>query len=131
MKKNLILLSLLNFFWAVGLANKTKVLTEGQMVSNNNDTGNFASTGGWTLSKENAQMYEAAKYLNAFWFPGNYYDLALYFKNKEGKKFTDIPGQIILDKVYSSATGWQQAKKWLTDKGIVEAPTKQGGGCGV
>ncbi|MEK7633820.1 MAG: hypothetical protein AAB437_03175 [Patescibacteria group bacterium] len=183
---------LLNFFWAAGLGNKTKILTEGEMTKYG-DAGNFASTGGWSLSKtqpmdyyaksdlipmtseqenlvekiasniyrpccnnstafpdcnhgmallavlqlmagNNAtenQMFEAAKYYNAFWFPSNYYDLALYFKNKEGKKFSDVPAQIILGKDYSSASGWSTVKKWLADKGIIEQPPKQGGGCGV
>ncbi len=185
---------LLNFFWAVGLANKSKILTEGEITQYGKDQiGNFASTGGWSLSKtqpmdyyanfnlisltdeqeklvekvsvniyrpccnnstafpdcnhgmallavlqllakngatEN-QLYEAGKYFNAFWFPGNYYDLALYFKNKEGKSFQEIPGQIILGKDYSSASGWQRIKQWLADKGLIEKPPKQGGGCGV
>lgn len=38
-----------NFFWALGLANKSKVLDEGLMKTSGNETGNFASTGGWTL----------------------------------------------------------------------------------
>ena len=126
---------LLNFFWAAGLANKSKALTEGDIVKyGEGQVGNFASTGGWSLSKtepmdyyaksdlipmtieqENLvekvagniyrpccnnstafpdcnhgmallsvlqlmsangatekQMYEAAKYYNAFWFPSNY-----------------------------------------------------------
>ena len=77
------------------------------------------------------EMFEAAKYYNAFWFPSNYYDLALYFKNKEGKKFDQIQAQLMLSKEFSSATGWQVAKKWLIDKGIVDQPPKTGGGCGV
>ncbi len=185
---------LLDFFWAVGLANKSKTLTAGEMMKyGNGQAGNFASTGGWSLAKgdpmnyyakgnlipltaqeeslvekvasniyrpccnnstafpdcnhgmallgvlelmasngatEN-QMYEAAKYFNAFWFPGNYYDIALYFKNKEGKNFRQVSGQVVLSKDYSSASGAQSVKKWLIDKGIQEAPPKQGGGCGV
>lgn len=185
---------LLNFFWAAGLGNKNKILTEGDMVKYGKDqVGNFASTGGWSLAQgepmnfyakgtfialtfdqealvgkvasqiyrpccnnstafpdcnhgmallgvlelmasngatEN-QMFEAAKYFNAYWFPGNYYDLALYFKNKEGKKFSQIPGKIILGKDYSSSSGWQSVKKWLAEKGLIEKPPKQGGGCGV
>jgi len=77
------------------------------------------------------QMFEAAKYYNAFWFPSNYYDLALYFKDKEGKNFKDVSAQIVLGKDFSSSSGWSAAKKWLVDKGIVEAPPKTGGGCGV
>ncbi len=185
---------LLNFFWAVGLNNKSKVLDEGDIVKyGEGKVGNFASTGGWSLaagdpmnyfSKESLislndqqqalvakvagniyrpccdnstafpdcnhgmallavlqlmagnnatenQMFEAAKYFNAFWFPSNYYDLALYFKNKEGKKFSQVPAQIILGKEFSSSSGWQAAKQWLINKGIVEQPPKTGGGCGV
>ncbi|MFN4212733.1 MAG: hypothetical protein ACK4FL_02085 [Microgenomates group bacterium] len=185
---------LLNFFWAAGLANKSKILTEGEITQYGKDQiGNFASIGGWTLAKgkpmnfyakENLipltedqeklvekvalkiyrpccnnstafpdcnhgmallavlqlmagnganekQMFEAAKYFNAYWFPGNYYDLALYFKNKEGKDFSQVPGEVILGKDYSSASGWQGIKKWLADKGLIKQPPKQGGGCGV
>lgn len=185
---------LLNFFWAVGLNNKSKVLDEGDIVKyGEGKVGNFASTGGWSLaagdpmnyySKEalinltadqevlvqkmasniyrpccnnstafpdcnhgmallgvlqlmagngatENQMFEAAKYFNAFWFPSNYYDLALYFKNKEGKKFRQVQAQTILGKEFSSSSGWQAAKQWLINKGIVEQPPKTGGGCGV
>lgn len=183
---------LLNFFWAVGLANNSRILTDGNMTKDN-QTANFASTGGWTLGKKGSmdyysksnlillnkdqeslvekvssniyrpccdnptsfpdcnhgmallgilelmassgatenQMYEAAKYFNSFWFPSNYYDLALYFKNKEGKDFSQVPGEIILDKDYSSASGWQSVKKWLTDKGIVEQPSQKQSSCGT
>src|SRR3989304_6041912 len=42
---------LLNFFWAVGLANKNSILTEGPMVQNSDgQIERFASTGGWTLA---------------------------------------------------------------------------------
>jgi len=187
---------LLNFFWAVGLANKTKILDEGEMVQQQGGrkgAGSFASTGGWTLAKGDAmkyysksslikltpeqeklvndvasniyrpccnnstsfpdcnhgmallgvlelmaangvgeqELYEAGKYFSAFWFPGNYTDLALYFKNKEGKNFADIDAKILLSKQYSSSSGWQAAKQWLGEQGIIEPPKQQGGGCGV
>lgn len=186
---------LLNFFWAAGLANKSKILDEGEIMryGGRKEAGNFASTGGWSLAKSDAmdyysketlmsltqeqerlveevsanvyrpccnnptsfpdcnhgmallgvfqlmaangatanQMYEAGKYFNAFWFPGNYYDLAQYFKNKEGKSFRQLEGKVLLGKEYSSASGWQDAKKWLAGKGIIKEAPKQGGGCGV
>lgn len=185
---------LLNFFWAAGLANKSRVLTEGDITKyGQGQIGNFASTGGWSLSKtepmdyyaktvlipltpeqealvENVaeniyrpccnnstafpdcnhgmallavlqlmaangatenQMYEAAKYFNAFWFPQNYYELALYFKNKEGKNFRQIDSKTLLSAEFSSASGWQRAKKWLQDNGIVQQPPQTGGSCGV
>ena len=186
---------LLNFFWAVGLANKSTILDGGDMMKygGKQGAGNFASTGGWILGKGDAmnyysksvlisltkeqeervnlvasnifrpccnnstafpdcnhgmallgvlqlmassgatenQMYEAGKYFNAFWFPGNYYDIALYFYNKEGKLFKDIDAKTLLGRDYSSASGWQNVKQWLTDKGIVQQPPKQGGSCGT
>lgn len=186
---------LLNFFWAAGLANKSKILIDGDMVKYGGieGAGSFASTGGWSLAKSNPmdyyaksdlipmtreqedlvakvsgniyrpccnnstafpdcnhgmallsvlqlmagsganeqEMYEAAKYFNGFWFPSNYYDLALYFKNKEGKSFRDVEAKKVVSGEFSSASGWQNAKKWLIDKGIVEEPPRSGGSCGV
>ncbi|PIV09255.1 hypothetical protein COS31_04215 [Candidatus Roizmanbacteria bacterium CG02_land_8_20_14_3_00_36_15] len=51
---------LLNFFWAVGLNNKSKVLDEGDIVKyGEGKVGNFASTGGWSLSKTQPMDYYA------------------------------------------------------------------------
>lgn len=186
---------LLNFFWAFGLANQTKILTEGDMIKyGEGQTGSFASTGGWTLTKSGnamdyystralapltpeqeklvnevasnvyrpccgnstafpdcnhgmallgifelmasqgateSQMYQAAKYISSFWFPGNAYDNALYFKNKEGLEFEDIDGKKFLGKDVFSAFGAQAVKKWLVEKNLAQPPPKQGGGCGV
>lgn len=186
---------LLNFFWAVGLANKSKILEEGEMIKykGREGVGGFASTGGWTLAKSDTmkyyskstlvsltkeqedrvnqiaanifrpccnnstafpdcnhgmallgvlqvlasddatekEMYQAGKYFNAFWFPGNYYDLALYFKNKESTAFKDIDAKLLLSREYSSASGWQNVKKWLIEKDLIQQPPKQSGSCGV
>ena len=185
---------LLNFFWAAGLANRSRILTEGEITKyGKNQLGYFASTGGWTLAKGNAmdyyakerlipltpqqealvervasniyrpccnnstafpdcnhgmallgvlqlmaangasekEMYEAAKYFNAFWFPQSYYDLALYFKAKEGKEFKDVDPKVLLSRDYSSVSGWQSAKRWLQQNGVVKQAPRTGGGCGV
>ena len=185
---------LLNFFWAFGLANKTKILEEGDMVKyGEGQVGNFASTGGWTLAKGDSmqyysnrtivsltkeqedlvnkvasgvyrpccgnstafpdcnhgmallgvfelmaaqgatesEMFQAAKYINSFWFPGTAFDTALYFKNKDGKEFKDIDPKVYLSRDIFSAFGAQTVKKWLIDKEIQEKPPAQGGGCGV
>ncbi|KKS97987.1 MAG: hypothetical protein UV73_C0004G0129 [Candidatus Gottesmanbacteria bacterium GW2011_GWA2_43_14] len=49
---------ILNLLWPLGIANKTKFLEEGPMKE---DSGNYASTGGWTLGKE-----EGGKLFNRF-----------------------------------------------------------------
>lgn len=51
-----------DLFWAIGLAQKSVVYSEGPMGREYKNTrGNFASTGGWTLAKG-----DAVKYLNKF-----------------------------------------------------------------
>lgn len=185
---------LLNFFWAAGLGNKSKVLTDGDMVKyGNGQAGGFASTGGWSLAKSNPmdyyaketlipmtaeqealvesvasniyrpccgnstafpdcnhgmallsvlqlmasqgatedEMYQAGKYFSAFWFPSNYYDLAIYFENKENTEFKDLDPRKLLSAEYSSSQGWGRAKQWLQDQGVIEQPPRGGGGCGV
>ncbi|MBU6414746.1 hypothetical protein KGQ34_00680 [Patescibacteria group bacterium] len=49
---------LLNFFWALGLSNKNAILETGEMANPRyGGAGNFASTGGWTLAKEDAMEH--------------------------------------------------------------------------
>lgn len=44
---------ILNFLWPLGIANKTRVLSEGPMGTQySKEVGNFASTGGWTVGKK-------------------------------------------------------------------------------
>jgi len=46
---------LLNLFWALGLASKNPILDSGEMVNKAyGGAGNFASTGGWTMSQGSA-----------------------------------------------------------------------------
>lgn len=49
-----------NFFWALGLVNKSKVLDEGPMKVGDTPTANFASTAGWTLGTKPAmELYSS------------------------------------------------------------------------
>lgn len=53
---------ILNLLWPLGIANKTNVLAEGPMGTKyKKDVGNFASTGGWTVGRE-----EGGKLFNRF-----------------------------------------------------------------
>ena len=45
---------MVNTLWALGLVNKSKVLDEGPMRGEGIETGNMASTGGWTLGTKPA-----------------------------------------------------------------------------
>jgi len=56
---------LLNLLWALGLSNKNDILDTGEMVNKSyGGAGNFASTGGWTISKGKAMdHYSKYKFL--------------------------------------------------------------------
>lgn len=52
---------MVDVLWALGLVNKSKVLDEGPMQQ---DTGNYASTGGWTLgSKDAMKLYSSKEFI--------------------------------------------------------------------
>lgn len=185
---------LLNFLWALGLANKNAILDEGPIMKYGKDkVGNFASTGGWTLGKKEAtklfsnseiiklnsnqqkiledfafnsyrpccsnptgfpdcnhgiaalalgeimasqgasadEIFNAFKYVNGFWFPQTYFDIATYFEAKEGKEWNQVDGRLVAGKDYSTPQGWNQVRNWLKTNNILEEPPSGGGGCGV
>src|SRR3990167_4055860 len=43
---------ILNLLWGFGLANKNDVLDKGEMMQDPSQTENMASTGGWSISKD-------------------------------------------------------------------------------
>lgn len=77
------------------------------------------------------EIFEAFKYFNSFWFPQTYFDVATYFKAREGKNWTEVPGRIVAGKEYSTPAGWQTTHKWLIENGLLEEAPGGGGTCGV
>ena len=183
---------LLNFFWAVGLANKNSMLTEGDMVKyGEGKIENFASTGGWGLATRPVtdlyaslnlipltpaqqklvedvaqqiyrpccnnhtlfpdcnhgmamlgilelmasrgatatQMFEAAKYINAYWFPQQTLETALYLKTNEDINFAEADATLIVGEQLSSASGFKMVHADLQSKGLLQQAPGQGGGC--
>lgn len=184
---------LLNILWPLGLVNKTTVLSEGPMGTTYKDrVGNFASTGGWTLGREDGgkifnsfvllpltaeqekevkelaeniyrsccgnstyfpdcnhgaamlgflelavsqgmnkeDIYRKALYLNSFWFPQTYLDLANYFLVKEKKEWKDLNPKLILSSKYSSGQGYAAVRREMQEMGILEK-SQGGASCGV
>ncbi len=185
---------ILDLFWAVGLSNNSKFLTQGQITQyGKGQIGNFASTGGWTIGNNDAvqyfakanlisltasqeavldsvapniyrpccgnstafpdcnhgmallgilelmaannatadDMYKAAKYFNAYWFPSEYYQIAAYFKKNEEKDYKDIDPKILLSKDYSSVFGFQNIQQWLKNNNVNLNPPEDKVGCSV
>lgn len=183
---------LLNYFWAVGLANKNPVLTEGPIVQNSGgQIERFASTGGWTLATEpitelyasldlipltaeqqqrvgevaaavyrpccnnptlfpdcnhgmamlgllelmaskgatTDQMFEAAKYVNAFWFPQQNLEIAMYLKADQNISFKDADARLVTGADVSSSSGSATVHQYLQTSGLLPEAPKQGGSC--
>src|SRR6266498_258284 len=181
---------LLNFFWAVGLANRNVILTEGPMVQNSDGKfENFASTGGWSLATKPItdlyasldliplteeqqklveevaqgvyrpccdnpthfpdcnhgmamlgilelmasqgatadQMFEAAKYVNAYWFPQQTLETAIYLKSNKGIDFADADPKLVVSYKFSSASGAGTVHEALQASGLLKQAPGQGG----
>jgi hypothetical protein len=184
---------LLNFFWAVGLANKNTILTGGPMVQySNGQIGNFASTGGWTLgtkpvtelyasvdlisltpeqqarveeaasaiyrpccnnptlfpdcnhgmamlgllelmASHNAsvdEMFRAAKYVNAYWFPQQTLETAIYLKANQGIDFAQADPRLVTGIKFSSGSGFSAVHQQLQTGGLLPKTPGNGGSCG-
>ncbi len=184
---------LLNFFWAVGLANKNSILTDGMMVQySEGQVERFASTGGWTLATKPItdiyasldlipltaeqqarveevaaavyrpccnnptlfpdcnhgmamlgllewmasngatvdEMFEAAKYFNAFWFPQQNLEIAMYLQTSQNIDFEDAEPRQIVSAQFSSGSGATMVHQQLQASGVLpQAPSGQGGSC--
>lgn len=183
---------LLNFFWAVGLANKNSILTEGPMVQySDGQIERFASTGGWTLATRPVtelyasmdlipltaeqqklvedvaaaiyrpccnnhtlfpdcnhgmamlgvlelmaaqdagpdEMFEAAKYLNAYWFPQQTLETAIYLQLNEGIDFINAEARLVVSDRLSSASGSGMVHADLQARGLLKGAPGQGGSC--
>ncbi len=183
---------LLNFFWAVGLANRNSILTEGAMVQySDGQIERFASTGGWTLAtkpvtdlyasvdlisltpdqqarveevaaavyrpccnnhtlfpdcnhgmamlgilelmaSQNAsvdEMFNAAKYVNAFWFPQQNLETAMYLKANQNMDFTDADARLVTSADFSSGSGFSAVHQSLQTSGLLPQAPSQGGNC--
>ena len=183
---------LLNFFWAVGLANQNSILTEGPMVQySNGQVERFASTGGWSLATKPvtelyasldlirltaeqqklveeaaagiyrpccnnhtlfpdcnhgmamlgvlqlmaskgatpAEMFEAAKYINAYWFPQQTLETAIYLQLNENVDFKDADAKLVVSEKFSSGSGASMVHEDLQAKGLLKQSPGQGGSC--
>lgn len=184
---------LLNFFWAVGLANQNSILTKGPMVQySDGQIERFASTGGWTLATKPVtelyasmeliplsaeqqalveevasavyrpccnnhtlfpdcnhgmamlgllelmasqgasadDMFEAAKYVNAYWFPQQTLETAIYLQLSEGVDFANADPRLVVSNQFSSASGARMVHESLQAGGLLKQAPGQGGSCG-
>ncbi len=76
------------------------------------------------------EMYQAAKYFNAFWFPQQAIYLAMYFNATTGQSFAEVDPRVVVSAQYSSGSGASTVQQWLAQNG--KLPQVPGGGsCGT
>jgi hypothetical protein len=183
---------LLNLFWAVGLANRNSILTDGDMVRyGDGQIERFASTGGWTLgskpvsdvfasldliqltpeqqqrveevaaavyrpccdnptsfpdcnhgmamlgllefmASQNAgtdAMFEAARYVNAYWFPQQALEVAVYLSSSEDLDFTRADPRMLTSAALFSGSGFAAVHESLEVSGLLPQAAGASGNC--
>ena len=76
-------------------------------------------------------MFEAAKYVNAFWFPQQALELATFFWAAQGQTYSEVDPRVAVGPEYFSAEGFRRVHAVLVQNGLLDQAPQQGGGCGV
>ena len=86
------------------------------------------------MASQNAsveEMFNAAKYVNAYWYPQQMLEVATVFKATQNVDFDKADARQVVSDQYSSGTGFQAVHQWLSSNGLLEQAPSSGGGCGV
>lgn len=75
------------------------------------------------------EMFEAAKYINAYWFPQQTLEMALYLKANHDIDFIDADAKLVVGTQLSSSSGAQMVHADLQSKGLLQQAPGQGGSC--
>jgi hypothetical protein len=77
------------------------------------------------------EMFEAAKNVNAFWFPQQAMESAVFFKAVMNLDYADVDGRMAAGPELFSGSGFRSTHQWLVDNGELEQAPSSGGSCGV
>ena len=77
------------------------------------------------------EMLDAAKHVNALWFPQQTLEQAIFFQKTEGRSYQDIDARTILGEQFSSNSGFKQLNQFLIQNNWLPQSSNNTGGCGV
>lgn len=77
------------------------------------------------------EMFEAAKYANAFWYPRQTLELAIFFSASQKVGFSEVDARKLLSMQYSSQSGFQNVHQWLSTNELLPQVSGGGNSCGV
>lgn len=86
------------------------------------------------MASQNAtekEMFRAAKYLNAFWFPQQMLEVAAYLKAERGLDFAQVDDQQVVGIDFFSSKGYQNVSQWLASNGLIDQLVGGGSRCSV
>lgn len=75
------------------------------------------------------EMFEAAKHVNAYWFPQQTLEIAVFLKSEEGIKFADAEARLVVGETLSSASGAGMVHETLKTSGLLKEAPDEAGGC--
>lgn len=75
------------------------------------------------------EMFEAAKYINAYWFPQQTLETAIYLQSNEGIDIADANARLVVSDKFSSASGANMVHGSLQANGLLKETPGQGSGC--
>ncbi|MFZ5920263.1 MAG: hypothetical protein ACOYY3_04320 [Chloroflexota bacterium] len=84
------------------------------------------------MASQNASLDElllAAKYVNAFWFPQQALETAIYLETQQGVSFRDADPAMIVGKELSSGSGFAAVHQNLHSSGLIEQMPGDAGSC--
>ncbi len=86
------------------------------------------------MASQNAtvdQMLETAKHANAYWYPNQTMEQAVFFKAAMKTDYKDVDARLILSAKYSSGSGFQALHQYLGQNNLLPQSPNSGGSCGV
>jgi hypothetical protein len=78
-----------------------------------------------------AEMFEAAKQINGFWFPHQMQHVADFFEATQGWDYAEIPGEIASGPAVFSGTGHQNLVTQMDELRLLDRSPDGGASCGV
>lgn len=75
------------------------------------------------------EMFEAAKYVNAFWFPQQNLESALYLKSTQDMDFEDADARLVTGTDFASGSGFASVHQQLQASGLLPQAPNPGGSC--
>lgn len=86
------------------------------------------------MASQNAsldEMYEAAKYVTAYWYPQQMFEVAIAFSVTQQVSFAQADARSVVSRQYSSASGFKSVHSWLAQNNLLEQAPASGNNCGV